>query len=54
MMDKYDKPLKAQKLLNEDFFKIANSPGKVRLWIIKKLFPEFSVFTEKVREWYWA
>jgi len=44
----------SQKILQDDFFKLSQTPGRFRLWIIKKIFPEFSKFVAIVREYYWT
>lgn len=37
-------------LLEKDFWELTQAPGKVRLWLIKRLFPEFSKFVALVKD----
>ena len=32
------------------FWKTAQAPGKIRLWLVKKIFPEFSQMVESFRD----
>lgn len=41
-------------ILENDFWELSQAPGRIRLWIIKIIFPEFSKFAAIVREYYWA
>ena len=41
--------VRAEKLLSNDFWNLCQCPGRFRLRLIKKIFPEFSLFVEKVR-----
>ena len=45
---------KRVKAVEEELFIALNAPGRVRLWLIKRLFPEIVKVAEKLRGVYWA
>ena len=44
----------SEDILENDFWEVSQAPGRIRRWIIKLIFPEFSKFVATVREYYWA
>ncbi|KKL21767.1 hypothetical protein LCGC14_2442150 [marine sediment metagenome] len=48
-----DEKLRGLKEIEDVLFKALNTPGKLRLRLIKWLFPEMIVVAKKLQDFYW-
>lgn len=40
--------------VEEELFKALNAPGCIRLWLIKKIYPEIANVANTLRSFYWS